>query len=542
MSGMHKITPAFSQPLHSVAVTREIMLDAQASLPTQTLMKRAGVAIARLTMALAPHAQCIWVACGPGNSGGNGLEAAAHLQGWAQPQGKRVVVTWTSQSDGTHNPPEDARTAHAKALVAGVVVSTQVPDEFDFCIDALLDFGTRLDDNRPTWALIVNWLGLMRASQAPCLAVDVPTGLDADTGAATDLNALLLTASPTIRQKASARFTLSLLTLKPGLFTSQGRDMAGEVWLDDLGVAAQGYRPTATLLGADHARQFARTMSVQDSHKGTFGDVAVLGGQSTSNNHMTGAALLAARAALHAGAGRVLVTLLGNAETLLQVDPLQPELMFRNFEALNFSHQTTVCGCGGGQAVKALLPEVLAQSQTLVLDADALNAIASEPHLKVDLKARGGTRMEAKNTGRPAKRTVLTPHPLEAARLMGSTAASVQENRLAAAQALADLFDAVVVLKGSGTVIAAPHMTPCINASGNALLATAGTGDVLAGMIGACLARGLSAWDAARSAVFAHGLLADEWAVNRPGQVLTASALACAPSTEGKICTARSVH
>lgn len=243
---------------------------------------------------------------------------------------------------------------------------------------------------------------------------------------------------------------------------------------------------------------------------------------------MTGAALLAARAALHSGAGRVMVSLLSSTQTTPQVDPQQPELMFRSLHALDLAHQTTVCGCGGGQAIKAVLPTVLARAQTLVLDADALNAIAAEPSLAADLKARAEQVTTRDEHGRPTKRTVLTPHPLEAARLLGITAAEVQADRLAAAQALADLFGVVVVLKGSGTLITAPHRTPFINASGNALLATAGTGDVLAGMVGARLASGLSAWDAACSAVFAHGHLADDWRLRRPGQVLTASALTTA--------------
>lgn len=524
---MYKITAAITQPLHSVAATRAIEQCARADLPAHTLMQRAGWAVARLARALAPHAQCIWVACGPGNNGGDGLEAAAHLHAWAATQGKRVVVTWTGPN-GPGEPPEDVRTAHAKAIAAGVVIASQAPDDFDFCIDALLGIGSRLDSRRPTSTLMTQWLRLMRTSHAPCLAVDIPTGLDADTGRTTDPSAPFLIADTAIKTWTAARFTLSLLTLKPGLFTASGRDQAGEVWLDDLGVPSHEHAPKAYLLGADKVPPSARERAGQASHKGTFGDVAVLGGESTPAGHMTGAALLAARAALHSGAGRVMVSLLSSTQTTPQVDPQQPELMFRSLHALDLAHQTTVCGCGGGQAIKAVLPTVLARAQTLVLDADALNAIAAEPSLAADLKARAEQVTTRDEHGRPTKRTVLTPHPLEAARLLGITAAEVQADRLAAAQALADLFGVVVVLKGSGTLITAPHRTPIINASGNALLATAGTGDVLAGMVGARLASGLSAWDAACSAVFAHGHLADDWRLRRPGQVLTASALTTA--------------
>ena len=151
-----------------------------------------------------------------------------------------------------------------------------------------------------------------------------------------------------------------------------------------------------------------------------------------------------------------------------------------------------------------------------MLDADALNAIAADTQLQTQLRARQGR----------GYRTVLTPHPLEAARLLGSSAAAVQADRLQAARQLAEQFGCVVVLKGSGTVIAAPDQVSAINPTGNARLATAGTGDVLAGMVGARLAGGQTAFDAACSAVFQHGQLADDWPAFHPGQALTASLLA----------------
>jgi hydroxyethylthiazole kinase-like uncharacterized protein yjeF len=309
------------------------------------------------------------------------------------------------------------------------------------------------------------------------------------------------------------------LSLKPGLFTASGRDQAGQVWFHDIGISAAPElnvpQPCAWLLGADQTRLPARLQAAHASHKGSFGDVAVVGGESTSASHMSGAALLAASAALHAGAGRVFVSLLGDAPRLT-VDTLQPELMFRAFDALDLRQQVVVCGCGGGEAVKAVLPALLSNALRLVLDADALNAIAADAQLQAALTARHAR----------ACSTVLTPHPLEAARLLGSTAAAVQADRLSAARRLADKFQCVVALKGSGTVIAAPGEVSRINITGNALLATAGTGDVLAGMTGARLASGDSGFEAACSAVFAHGHQADVWASEQPGQPLTASALA----------------
>jgi hydroxyethylthiazole kinase-like uncharacterized protein yjeF len=502
---MRKISSAHSEPLHSVAATRDLERIAAAGLPPHTLMQRAGLSVARLALALAPHAQRIWIACGPGNNGGDGFEAAMHLHQW----GKAVTVTWTGVAAGKTRLPPDAQASRERALAAGVPMAAEPPHDFDFCIDALLGIGGSLDASRAGTALMLDWLALMRASGVPRLAVDVPTGLDADTGFATQLIA-------TSQDGAWARgtFTLSLLTLKPGLFTAHGRDCAGQVWFDDLGngtaPGAPG-TPNAWLLGTDQAAQLVRSDAAHVSHKGSFGDVAVLGGESTAHSHMAGAALLAARAALHTGAGRVFVALLGSPT--LTVDPQQPELMFRTPDALDLAQQVVVCGCGGGDAVRAVLHRVLSATPRLVLDADALNAIAADTQLQTQLTARHHRGYS----------TVLTPHPLEAARLAGTTSKDVQADRLAAARQLAERFQCVVVLKGSGTVIAAPGRPSAINSTGNALLATAGTGDVLAGMLGAAMAGGLGAFEAACSAVFSHGSIADEWPA---GQALTASAMA----------------
>ena len=508
---MQKISSTLSLPLYSVAATRLIEREAASTLPPHMLMQRAGLSVARLALALAPHAQSIWIACGPGNNGGDGFEAALHLHRW----GKTVVVTWTGLPPGVAEFPPDAHASRQRALAAGVTVAPSPPPKFDLCIDALLGIGATLDSGRPGTALMQQWLALMQAGPALRLAVDLPTGLDADTGATTGDIATKSIAACARPASAKGLFTLCLLTLKAGLFTASGRDGAGQVWFDDLGVKPAAAEPCAWLLGADRAGQPLRTNAAHASHKGSFGDVAVVGGESTAASHMTGAALLAASAALHAGAGRVFVALLGN-EPGLTVDSQQPEFMFRNFAALDLRRQIVVCGCGGGEAVKTVLAKVLSSATRAVLDADALNAIAMDPQLQTQLKARRGRGYS----------TVLTPHPLEASRLAGITVAAVQADRLAAARQLADRFECVVVLKGSGTVIAAPGQPAMINSTGNALLATAGTGDVLAGMLGAGLASGMGAYEAACSAVFTHGRRADTWAGERPSQTLTASALA----------------
>ena len=525
---MKKISSAISQPLYSVAATRLMELQAAAQLPPYALMQRAGLSVARLTLALAPHAQRIWVACGPGNNGGDGFEAALQLH----QMGKPVLVSWTGLPAGKADMPPDARASRERALAAGVTITTEAPDEFDFCIDALLGLGAQLDTGRSDNTLIQTWLDRMQARQVPRLAVDLPSGLDADTGYS---SASSFIATHAQQESHIGLFTLSLLTLKPGLFTASGRDHAGEVWFDNLGLAAAenaAEQPCAWLLGADHAapalqsgtsgsnRTRHASHASHASHKGTFGDVAILGGQSGATSHMTGAALLAARAALNAGAGRVFVAVLYETDPgdddRLTLDPVQPELMFRSPGQLDMQRQAVVCGCGGGEAVKTVIARVLSTATRAVLDADALNAIANDPQRQSELKARH-------QRGHLA---VLTPHPLEAARLAGTSVSEVQASRLTAARELAKRFQCVVVLKGSGTVIASPGRPSFVNSTGNALLATAGTGDVLAGMIGAGLARGADAFEAASNAVFKHGKLADDWAARWPGRILTAALLA----------------
>ncbi len=473
------------QALYGVAATRGIEQAAQAALPPHTLMQRAGQAVAQLALALAPHARHIWIACGPGNNGGDGLEAAMHLQHW----GKTPVVTWLGSPDQA---PPDAAASYQRALDAGVVFAEAPPPDYDLGIDALLGIGIQA---RAPEGRMAEWITRLNAGKAPVLAVDVPTGLDANTG-------------HLAQSSVKAHHTLSLLTLKPGLFTAQGRDATGTVWLHDLGVTPgtlahlAALPPTAWLAGAPQ-----EAMRPHASHKGSYGDVAIIGGAPG----MTGAAFLAASGALHAGAGRVFVGLLDDDS--LGVDTQQPELMFRYLKALDLSALTLVCGCGGGDLIHGHLPEILASPTPVVMDADALNALAKD------------TGLQALLTGRIMRHaaTVLTPHPLEAARLLGIATAQVQGDRLAAAQALANRFACTVVLKGSGTVIAAPGQTPLINPTGNAKLATGGTGDVLAGMVGAYLAAGMGSLEAAAAAVYAHGLAADQWPASRP---LVAGALA----------------
>jgi len=445
--------PATAWPLHDSAGSRQIEAAADASLPPQTLMQRAGIAVARLALALAPSAERVWIGAGPGNNGGDGFEAALHLHR----AGKQVRVSLLGTA--SHRP-ADASAALARAQAAGVRLEVGMPAEIDadLAIDALLGLGL----TRAAQGELAAAIQCINGLSVPRLAVDLPSGLDADHGFAHGGIAV------------AASHTLALLSLKPGLFTGQGRDFAGTVWFDDLGAgdwAAQ--QPPRAWLGSAAAAERLRPARRHAQHKGSFGDVVVVGGAAG----MTGAALLAGRAALAAGAGRVYVCTLDPAAPPL--DPLWPELMlrpqlWRDAQALHAA--TVVCGCGGGDAVREALPLLLARAPRLVLDADALNAVAADSALQALLAARAARADQA---------TVLTPHPLEAARLAGlADTAAVQADRLGVAEQLAQRFGCVVLLKGSGSVIAAPRQSSLINPSGNARLASAGTGDVLAGWLG----------------------------------------------------------
>lgn len=482
---MQRILPSSHEwPLYDIDRTRHLEARAAMEAPPHSLMQRAGDAVARLAMAVAPHARRAWVVAGPGNNGGDGLEAAIHMAR----AGREVEVTLLADVTAL---PSDARASFDRAVAAGIVIRTWTdPGEFsgllgrqDIAIDALLGIGASRAPDGP----IARAIQRLNAIPGQVLAVDVPSGLNANTG------------QPLGQDCVIAAHTLTFLTCKPGLFTGSGRDYTGTTWIDSLGAPPSTEAAAAWL---SPSRPAARDKRRHAQHKGSFGDVAIVGG----GTGMTGAALLSARAAHAAGAGRVYVHLLHTAGSPLFIDTLHPELMFRGDELVDdrdhLARSTVVCGCGGGPAVRKLMPRLLSSADCLVLDADALNAVAAETTLSALLRARAGR-------SRPS---VMTPHPLEAARLLGQTTSQVQGDRLKAAAALADRFQCVVVLKGSGSVIAAPGHVTRINASGNGSLASAGTGDVLAGWLGGLWAQQRGAdtgFAVALRAVAEHGAAAD---------------------------------
>lgn len=444
----------------------------------ESLMEQAGLASAQLLRAALPHARRVSVLCGPGNNGGDGLVMAR----WLHLQGLKVDVhQW-----GTPGAQADRAEALRLALAAGVsIVDEGAPHAGSDClVDALLGTGLR---ERPRGA-VAKGIDSLRSHGAPIMALDLPSGLDADEGA--DWGAV------------PCHWTLTFLAPKPGLFTGEGRQLSGETWLADLGAVAPD-RGAARLFGASLLPSWRslspRALFPHSGHKGRQGDVWVLGGEPS----MAGAARLAAQAALLAGAGRVYWV-------APEGDPGRLEVMHRTTCPAG---KTVVAGCGGGEAIANSLPQLLNEAAQLVLDADALNALARTPNWDAMVHARSGLP------------TVLTPHPLEAARLLQCDVATIQNHRLSQAQALAERTRCTVVLKGSGTVVAHPGRTPWINTTGHAALGTAGTGDVLAGWLGGLLAQAPEAPSdmLAALAVAWHGAAADQVPVG--AGPLTATAL-----------------
>jgi ADP-dependent NAD(P)H-hydrate dehydratase / NAD(P)H-hydrate epimerase len=500
--------------LFSVTASRQIeqaLMAHHSALGAHYLMAQAGKTVAKLALAIAPHARSIWVACGPGNNGGDGLIAAVHLLR----AGRQVHVTHDGSGSGARPLPNDALWAMSQLEQArqsqrqGALLTiapfdpSQLPPPSDLVIDALLGIGGSKPLAGDMLAQVEHINHLHQNVGTLVLAVDNPTGLAADSGAIQGTTAV------------QASHTLCLVCLRPGLFTAMGRQLCGQIWLDDLGAAALQARSDEPVPWPKPIARWGHLKSPEShfgkptrshaSHKGSFGDVAVVGGA----EGMQGAAILAAAAAQQMGAGRVFLGLLSSPPI---AHPIPADLMLRGWQSLPLAQCTVVAGCGAGEQVKDVLPHLLQQCKRIVLDADALNAVATDPSLAALVRARRSHGWE----------TILSPHPKEAGRLLGLTPEQVQTDRLDAARLLAEAFQCTVALKGSGTILMAPDEIPLVNATGNGKLAIAGTGDVLAGMMGSLLAQGHSAFLAAQMACYWHGKVADQWPPRKP---LTASAL-----------------
>ncbi|MBU0806844.1 MAG: NAD(P)H-hydrate dehydratase [Gammaproteobacteria bacterium] len=473
-------------PLFSAAQVRE--LDARliaAGTSGFELMSRAAHAIWRALRRRWPDAGVLTVLAGRGNNAGDGyLVAALALRaGW---QVHVLAVGDPAQLQG------DAARARDQALAAGVSIKLweKRAELRGVVLDALLGTGLQGAVREP-YAQVIR---LLNASGLPVLAVDIPSGLCADTGQA-------------LGEAVRAGLTVTLIGLKLGLFTGQSADFRGALQFDDLQadpalVAAQAFT-VQRLVPISLPHLAARSPLV---HKGQLGHVLVVGG----DRGFAGAGLLAAQSALRAGAG--LVSLATRGEHVPAAQARLPEVMAagvasaNQLMALGANASVWVVGPGLGQGAwgRSLLSAAAASDAVQIWDADALNLLAQAV---VQLPAG----------------VVLTPHPGEAARLLCISSAEVQADRPAAARALAQRYQAVCVLKGAGTLIAAPDGGLWLCDRGHPAMAGAGLGDVLAGFIGALLAQGLAALPAAQLAVYLHACAGERLALQ--GRGLAASDL-----------------
>ncbi len=442
-------------------------------LGADTLMKRAGAAAAELIMKRLEDAgveqRRVTLLVGPGNNGGDALACACELRekgavvNVVLPGGRRPTSAlalaqlerWTQAGGTTYDDPY--MTEKADCVVDGLFgTGLAKPITGDY-LDAVLWFNER---------------------QALKVSLDIPSGLNPVTGHWTGSY-----------PGCSADVTITFLCVKSGLYMCEGADAAGEIVLNELDVSVP--LSPLSVIGTDEFPRVLRPR-VKNSHKGDYGSVAVIGG----TDGMIGASILAARSALISGAGRV--TLECRAEHAPHVDMVYPEIMFATKPVNLEDFDAIVLGCGLGTSAeaKARVIEALNCQKPLILDADALNIIAADIKLQDMVLARRAP-------------TVLTPHPGEAARLLRRDTAGVTADRVAACRELAVQTGAIVVLKGAGTVISMRSPRTWINPTGSPMLATGGSGDVLAGMIGAMFAQGYDMVESVLAAVYFHGLSAE---------------------------------
>jgi hydroxyethylthiazole kinase-like uncharacterized protein yjeF len=447
--------------LLSVEQVRQAEQTAYAGMDSFTLMARAGYAAFLWACERLEGKSGVWtVLAGPGNNGGDAYVLATHALEAGTPVKLYALGQISKKAD-------DALLAKAGFLAAGGEIH---PTE-DFAsllgaagiVDGLFGIGLT---NPPTGEAqrLIRLMNSENTMKVPVLSLDIPSGLNANTGQA-------------FCDCVKATHTLSFIAAKPGLFTLDGPDQCGEITVADLGLQ-DAAAPHPQSLYAEETLLSQLKPRNMNSHKGSHGDVVVVGG----DQGMVGAAILAARTALHLGAGRVFLGLLDGPQPP-GYDPLQPELMMRSTESLLKHAGVWVVGPGLGQSTtaRALLSQLLDITATrsapdaLLLDADALNLLAQDSEL-------------AEKFAELKMPTVITPHPLEAARLLGLTTEQIQADRMGAAQQLSQRFNTCAVLKGAGSVIAHQDQLS-INLSGGPALATGGTGDVLAGALGALLAQ-----------------------------------------------------
>jgi NAD(P)H-hydrate epimerase len=448
-------------------------------IPGIDLMERAGLSVFEATRRAWPDARRWLVFCGAGNNGGDGYIVAR----LAREAGLEVTLCALKEPGSLTG---DAATAAQRWQDAGGQ-SVRWPEvdakACDVLVDALL--GTGLD-REPAGAYGAA-IDAINASGRAVVAVDIPSGLHADTG---------------VRQGRAVRadLTVTFIGNKRGLYTADGQDHAGIVRFSDLEtpVSVRDSEPNSGILIQENILSVLLPPRRRNTHKGSYGWLLGIG----SDVGMSGALRLCGEAGLRSGAGKV--TLVTHPEHAGLLNAGCPELMVRSSDSgaplteLLDEVDALVTGTGLGQSgwSQHLFDLCMRASIPLVLDADGLNLLALMlPELAAADLPRG--------------HWVLTPHPAEAGRLLGLSAGEIQQDRVTAAQNLAQRYQAVAVLKGCGTVVADADGRYAICPLGNPGMATAGSGDVLSGVIGAMLAQGLSCWDAACAGVVAHARAGD---------------------------------
>lgn len=493
-----------SMPVLSVKQIRAMEQAAFSHIDSFLLMQAAGVRSALKIVDQIAHSETHATRClvlaGPGNNGGDACIVAGELKR------KGLHVDLLQVTEGKQGS-KDRMQAVLWALAHGVqpieIESGMSLPEIGMgtvIVDGLLGIAC----DRAPQGLIERLIQQINAHRhlARVYALDCPSGLNCDTGSAPGA-------------AVQAHTTFSYLACKHGLLSDQGKGLCGELWIDTLNCdALLETRGANTAEWGLVVQAVSRLDQLQrlprrnhEHHKGSFGSLAVLGGQ----RGMVGACLLSARTALMLGCGRVALTLLNEEDMHLPdiqhqgqtpfLDLVFPEIMNKGLQSnLEFA-DTVVIGPGLGQSDEALnmIHALLEHDKGLnmVWDADALNLLAANSALRM--------RLEHYRRKHRSKSLVLTPHPLEAARLLQSTTEMIQADRVKAAQSLASQFDGTVVLKGTGSLICKPNQIE-INTTGGPALATAGSGDVLAGAIAAMLGQGLDEFKAASFAVYLHGL------------------------------------
>ena len=468
-----------ANPVYLTAEIRKIEEIATARPDPPKLMEKAGLAAAHIAAErlLTKNLNKVLILAGPGNNGGDALVAARYLKQW------QFVVTlvFTGIRERLSN---DAQQALDAWLTVGGEISSQIPtnEKWDAVIDGLFGIGLGQPKARNLDGKYLDLVNTVNDMDSPVLSLDVPSGLGCENGCV-------------YGAAIQATLTVTFIGLKPGLLTNDGFEYCGEILVRDLELDVPALLPPHTwTTNPASVQRLLPLPRPANSHKGTFGSIGIIGG----STGMVGAALLAGKAALKLGAGRVYLGLIAhNSPT---VDPTQPELMLRTPHEL-FTLQHLSClvvgpGLGMGSNTDAWIDCALGTKLPLVLDADALNQIATHTQLAKKLQQRQYP-------------TIITPHPTEAARLLNENTAIIQNDRMAAASKLAQYYHCYTVLKGAGSICASPENKRYINCSGNPGLSSAGTGDVLSGIIGALLAQGLHAENALLLGVYLHGAAAD---------------------------------